>query len=74
MEIMDKRILKKIAKDWAKGILYSTGTDSFDDDSLLDIDEQQYVVEQVQNIALKIAKGNIETNLDDIVAKYYIEE
>ena len=71
---MDKRILKNIAKDWAKGILYATGTDSFDDDSLLSLEEQEYIVEQVQNIAMKLTDGHVETNLDDIVAKYYREE
>ncbi len=71
---MDKRILKNIAKDWAKGILFATGTDSFDDDSLLSEEEQEYVVEQVQIIGMKLTGGHVETNLDDIVAKYYREE
>lgn len=45
--------------------------DSFDEDSLLTIEEQGYVVEEVQKIAMKITKDDIEVNLDDIVGKYY---
>lgn len=71
---MDKRILKNIAKDWAKGILFATGTDSFDENSILSLEEQEYIVEQVQNIGMKLTDGHVETNLDDIVAKYYREE
>jgi len=71
---MDKRILKNIAKDWAKGILFATGTDSFDENSILSLEEQEYIVEQVQNIGMKLTSGYVETNLDNIVAKYYCEE
>ncbi len=71
---MDKRILKKIAKDWAKGILFATGTDSFEENSIMSLEEQQYIVNEVQNIGMKLTDGNVETSLDDIVAKYYREE
>ena len=68
---MDKLILKKIAKDWAKGILFSTEADSFDEDSLLSVEEQYYVVEEVQKIAMRLTNGNVEVNLDEIISKYY---
>jgi len=68
---MDKIILKKIAKDWAKGILFATGMDSFDDDSPLTYEEQGYIVEEVQKIGLKLTDGDVETSLNDIIDKYY---
>jgi len=69
---MDKRILKKIAAEWASGILFhGTGMDSFDDEGLTP-DEEGYIVEEVQKIALRITKGDVpNANLPEIVKKYY---
>ena len=70
---IEKRILNKIAKEWASGILYhGTGSDSFDEDDGLTSEEQLYIVNQVQKEALKITKGELPSvNLTDIVKKYY---
>lgn len=70
---MDKRILNKIAKEWACGILYhGTGADSFDEDDGLTPEEQYYIVDQVHKEALKITKGKRpDVNLTEIVKKYY---
>lgn len=73
---MDKRILNKIAKEWASGILYhGTGGDSFEESDGLTVDEQQYIVKQVHKEALKITKGvEPSSNLTEIVGKYYTFE
>lgn len=73
---MDKRILKKIAKEWASGILFhGTGMDSFDTDSGLTQDEQGFIVEEVQRLGMSLMKGigkeEPETSLDVIIRKYY---
>lgn len=70
---MEKRILNKIAKDWAKGILFATGTDSFDEelDYILTIEEQSYIVEKVQEIGDRLTKDKRESNLSTIIKKYY---
>ena len=71
-KIMDKRILKKIAKEWAAGILYhGTGIDSFSGEELT-IEEQGYIVDEVHKIGLRIFKDDIPSvELPEIVAKYY---
>jgi len=71
---MDKRILKKIAKEWVAGILFSTGGDSFDKDSLLSQEEQDFVLKEVHKIAWKFADKDIEPTLDIIISKYYTLE
>lgn len=71
---MDKRILKKIAKEWASGILYhGTGTDSFnEEEDGLTIDEAGYIVELVHKEGLRLMKGiKPKVTLIDIVKKYY---
>jgi hypothetical protein len=67
---MDKRILKKIAKEWAKGILLATELQSFEE-SLLDEEEQDYVVSQVHKIAEMITKEESTPSLEGIISKYY---
>lgn len=69
---MDKTVLKKIAKDWSAGILFATGSDSFEDDSLLNQEEQDYVVSEVKKIARKLSDDPIQTSLKEIVGKYYM--
>jgi hypothetical protein len=71
---MQKRILKKIATEWAAGILlHGTGMDSFDEEEDgLTPDEAGYIVEEVGRIALRITKGETPSSqLIDIVQKYY---
>ena len=70
---MDKLILKKIAKEWAAGILYhGAGTDSFEEGGGLTSEEEGYIVDEVQKIAKRILKGNTPgDNLNLIVQKYY---
>lgn len=71
---MQKRILKKIAAEWAAGILlHGTGMDSFDEEEDgLTPDEAGFIVEEVGKIALRITKGEQPSpKLIDIVQKYY---
>jgi hypothetical protein len=66
---MDKRILKQIAKEWAKGILLATDMDSFDKE--LNTDEQSYVLDEVHKIARKITEEDASGSLPQIIRKYY---
>lgn len=66
---MDKRILKQIAKEWAKGILLATDMDSFEDD--LEIDEQIFILNEVHNLANKMTKEDSSGSLYQIIRKYY---
>jgi len=71
---MDKNILKKIAKDWCKGILLANGGDSFTDivdDGLLTEDEVDYILKETNKLAEKITKDDYISNLEDIIKKYY---
>lgn len=68
---MDKRILNKIAKEWCKGILLARDGQSFDDDSLLDVDEQIYILQQVDKIAERITPTSASQSLVQIINKYY---
>jgi hypothetical protein len=73
---MDNRILNKIAKEWACGILFhGTGMDSFTEEEGLTYEEEGYIVNEVQKIALKITKGDTPSpNLTEIVKKHYTFE
>ncbi len=70
---MDKRILKKIAKDWSKSILASTDLSNFDKtaDELLSLEEKQYIVNEVVNIANKISKNDVAGSFENILKRYY---
>ncbi len=68
---MDKRILKKIAKDWAKGMLVHTDIDCEFADEVLTIDEQMYIVDEVAKIGERLIKGEAENNLEEIIRKHY---
>ena len=70
---MDKRILNKIAKEWACGILFhGTGMDSFTEEDGLTYEEEGHIVNEVAKIALRITKGEKPSvNLSEIVKKYY---
>jgi hypothetical protein len=68
---MDKRILNRIAKDWAKSILIATEMDCEELDDVLSAEEQYYIIAEVEKIADRITKSTAETNLVSIVKKYY---
>jgi hypothetical protein len=71
---MDKNILKKIAKEWCKGILLSNDGDSFGDsieDGLLTEDEASFILAETEKIAERITKEAYTSNLNDIIKKYY---
>lgn len=68
---MDKRILNKIAKDWAKSILIATAMDCEELDDVLSQEEQNYIVKEIDKVADRITKDAAETNLVAIVKKYY---
>jgi hypothetical protein len=71
---MDKNILKKIAKEWCKGILMANGGDSFLDaeqEGLLTMEETDYILRETDKIANRITKEEYSSSLDDIIKKYY---
>lgn len=71
---MDKRILKNIAKEWAKAILLACDMDAIIDsvkDGLVDEDEASYIVEETHEIAERITKEPNLPSLTEIVDKYY---
>ena len=70
---MDKRILKKIAKEWCQAILLANGTDSFAeiDKDLLTQDEQFYIVSESHRIAHRITNEPPVYELEEIIKKYY---
>lgn len=72
-EKIDKLICKKIAKEWAAGILYhGTGMDSFTYENGLTSEEKGFIVEEVHKIGLRIIKGDKPSvQLSEIVKKYY---
>lgn len=71
---MDKNILKKIAKEWCKGILLANEGGSFSDaikEGLLTENEVDFIVGETQKIAERITKEQMTPNLDDIIKKYH---
>lgn len=70
---MQKRILKKIAKEWCAGILLACDGDSFDEDvDGLTSEEVDYILNEVEKIAVKINDKQVpETSVKKIVEKYY---
>jgi len=71
---MDKNILKKIAKEWCKGILLANDGDSFGDaidDGLLTDEEASFILNESYKIAERITKEPYLTSLDNIIGKYY---
>lgn len=66
---MDKLILRKMARDWAKGILMACDTTSWSD--LLTEDENAYLVGEVDKIANRITPDAAEQSVDRIFEKYY---
>jgi len=71
---MDKRILKKIAAEWSKGILLACGTDTFIDaidEGLITEEEAGYIVDESHKIARRLFKGEQLFDVDEIIKKYY---
>ncbi|PHR23577.1 MAG: hypothetical protein COA36_16735 [Desulfotalea sp.] len=71
---MDKNILKKIAKEWCKGILLANEGDSFSDtidNGLLTEKEAAFILKETTKIAERITKETYSTSLELIVRKYY---
>ncbi len=66
---MDKLILRKMAKDWAKGILLACDTTSWSE--VLEQDENDYLVEEITKIADRITKDDPLRSVDEIFEKYY---
>ena len=69
---MDKKILKKIAKEWCASILLANGGDSFweIEDGLLTEDEQSYIVSESHNISRRIMEKPM-VSLELIINRYY---
>lgn len=74
---MDKRILKKIAKEWASGQLLGSDMSSFvcDPDIDMSYEEIVYIVDEVHKIAFNIIKDldieHPQQKLSGIIDRYY---
>jgi len=72
---MDKNILKNIAKDWCKSIIYANDLDSFTElDIELDYSEEQYILSECRKIADKITDAPVCNDLNNIIKRYYTIE
>ena len=74
---MDKRILKKIAKDWAGSILFACDMTSFQDleeDGILTLEESEYILNQTHKIAKGITDNILGGSIETILEKYYTIE
>lgn len=73
-KIKDKNTLKRVAKDWVKGIIMSCETDAFweaIDEGLLTMEEAAYIVEYTKELANKIAKGTPPVEVTQILRKHF---
>lgn len=71
---MDKKVLKKISKEWCKGILLACDQSSFfelEDNGKLTSEEVQYIVNETYKIAERITDEPYSANLESIIDKYY---
>lgn len=72
---MDKRILKKISKEWCKGILLACESDAFGDlmsEGVLTPEEVDYIIEEAMNTAERIFPNKPqEFDVEKIVSRYY---
>ena len=68
---MDKLILKKIAKEWCKGILMNNDLTDAETAELLTEDEMFYLQEESQRIARRITKEPAAIDLNQCIKKYY---
>lgn len=68
---MDKLMLKKIAKEWCKGILMACELTDEETVELLTEDEMEYIQNEAFKIANRITKEPQAHNLNDCIKKYY---
>jgi len=69
---MDKRILKEIAKRFAKSVLLESGTSDFAFmESGLTEDEHQYVIEELRKIGERITPLPVTNDATELVKEYY---
>jgi len=69
---MDKRILKEIAKRFAKSILLDSGTSDYAFmESGLTEEEHQYVIEELHKIAERITDLPVSDDTESLVKEYY---
>lgn len=69
---MDKRILKEIAKRFAKSVLLESGTSDFAFmDSGLSIEEEQFVIEELHKIGERITALPVTNDATELVKQYY---
>ena len=68
---MDKRILKKIAERWCKGILLANDLTDEETAELLSEEEMSFIQEESFRIAQKITKEQHAISLNELIKEYY---
>ena len=68
---MDKRILKKIAERWCKGILLANDLTDEETEKLLSEEEMEYLQNESYKIAEKITKEKHALCLNTLIKEYY---
>lgn len=68
--VKNKRILKEIAKRFAKGALHDSAECAFMDCGLT-AEEEQFIVDQIELIAEKITSLPINNNTEALVNEYF---
>jgi len=68
---MNKLILKKIAKEWCKGILKACDLTDEETAELLTEEEMNYLQNEAVKIADRITKEPQAHSLNDCIKKYY---
>ena len=68
---MDKRILKKIAERWCKGILLANDLTDEETAELLSEEEMEYLQQESFKIARRITKENHAISLNELIKEYY---
>lgn len=69
---MDKRILRQIARRYAKSILVNLDGLPFLDGDLLDEDEVEFILNTVKDIGEKITKDDPVSDVKELIGQYYI--
>ena len=68
---VDKLVLKKIAKEWCKGILLANDMTDSETFELLTEEEMDYIVNESKKIANRITKEEAAICLNTCIKKYY---
>ena len=68
---MDKRILKKIAERWCKGILLANDLTDEETAELLSEEEMEYLQQESFKIAHRITKDKPAISLNELIKEYY---